>query len=92
MSLVNIDLYVKNGYNCLYYIDWAAFEEAMSRLAAAQYNITEFTERSFRGTLTSPRNNQIIQTTLPYDEGWKIYVDGQRVGIFQTLDALVAFR
>jgi len=92
MTLVNNDLYVKNGYDCLYYIDWAAFEDAMSRLAQVQYNIVEYTERSFKGTLTSPRDNQIIQTTLPFDEGWKIYVDGQKVEIFETLDALVAFR
>ena len=92
MSLVNNDLYVKNGYDCLFYIDWAAFEDAMSRLAVMQYNITEFTERSFKGNLNSPRDNQIIQTTLPYDEGWRIYVDGQRVEVFETLDALTAFR
>lgn len=92
MSLVNNDLYVKNGYDCLFYIDWADFEDAMSRLAVMQYNITEFTERSFKGNLNSPRDNQIIQTTLPYDEGWRIYVDGQRVEVFETLDALTAFR
>ena len=30
-------------------------------------------------------------TTIPYDEGWKVYVDGERVDIYKTCDALLAF-
>ncbi len=92
MTLAYNDLYVKDKYNSLYYIDMTAFEEAIAKLASLQYNITSYTERSFEGNLISPKDDQIIQTTIPYDEGWKIYVDGKRVEIFKTLDALIAFR
>ncbi len=92
MTLNYIDLYVKNGYNCFFYIDMEAFEAVMSTLSEMQYNIEEYTEHSFEGRLTSPRDNQIIQTSLPYDQGWKIYVDGERIDSFETLDALLAFR
>ncbi len=92
MTLAYTDLYVKNGYDCLYYIDMAAFRDVMSKLASVQYKITSYTERYFNGTVDSPKDNQIIQTTIPYDRGWKIYVDGKRVETFKTLDALIAFR
>lgn len=33
----------------------------------------------------------MIQTTIPYDEGWRVYVDGAEVETYKTLDALMAF-
>ena len=92
MSLASNDLYIKKDYNCLFYIDWEVFEDSMQRLASIQYDITDYTESSFKGTISTPKDNQNILTTLPYDEGWRVYVDGNRVEIFESLDALVAFK
>jgi uncharacterized membrane protein YfhO len=92
MSLASNDLYIKKDYNCLFYIDWAVFEDAMAKLATVQYDITDYTESSFKGTITTPKDDQNILTTLPYDEGWRVYVDGKRVEIFESLDALVSFK
>lgn len=92
MTLVSNDLYIKNGYDSIYYIDMAAFKNVMSRLSAVQYNIEKFTPDYFKGTLTSHKDAQIIQTTLPYDEGWNVYVDDDKVEVFETLDSLLAFR
>ena len=91
ITLTGKDMYVKNGYDCLYYIDWEVFEDVMAKLASVQYEITDYNDRSFEGTITTAKNNQTILTTLPYDEGWQVYVDGERVEIFKSLDALVAF-
>ena len=33
----------------------------------------------------------MILTTITYDEGWQVYVDGERTEIYRALDALVAF-
>jgi hypothetical protein len=32
-----------------------------------------------------------VQTTIPYDAGWIVTVDGVRTEIFETVDALLAF-
>ena len=81
--------------NCEYfwYIDRDVFEDAFSRLKALpQFNIDEnYKEDHLTGTITTDKENYMIQTTIPYDEGWNVYVDGQKVEIYQTLDALVAF-
>lgn len=84
-------LFIKSDRYLLYYIDMAAFKNAMSRLSLVQYKIDDFTDSHFTGSITSERNAQMIQTTLAYDEGWRVYVDGKRVKTFETLDALVAF-
>lgn len=92
LTLTGTDMYVKNGYDCLYYIDWAVFEDAMARLSKTQYQITDYTERSFKGTINASKDDQTILTTIPYDAGWRVYVDGERVDTFESLEALVSFK
>jgi len=91
ITLTGKDMYVKNGYDCLYYIDWEVFENAMAKLATVQYDITDYTDRYFNGTISTAKDNQTILTTIPYDEGWQVYVDGQKTETYEALDALVAF-
>lgn len=91
LSLQNNDLYIKKGYSMVYYIDWDVYTDAMTRLAQNQYQISDYSETSFNGTITTAKDGQTVLTTIPYDEGWQIYVDGEKVEIFETLDALIAF-
>ncbi len=85
------DLYIKKGCSMVYYIDEAVFADAMTRLAQCQYDITEFDDSHFKGTITTTNESQTILTTIPYDAVWQIYVDGEKVETFETLDALIAF-
>ncbi|MBE6531082.1 MAG: hypothetical protein E7679_03180 [Ruminococcaceae bacterium] len=93
LKLEKEKLYIVQDCSYFYYMDTAAFREAFTRLNAnPQYNISEdFTDSHLTGTITTAKSNQMIQTTIPYDEGWKIYVDGVRVDTYETLDALIAF-
>ena len=34
---------------------------------------------------------KLILTTIPYDEGWKVYVDGERVETVEAINALISF-
>ena len=79
------------GQECFYYIDWAVFEDAMARLAENQYQITEYTEHSFKGTYLSATTDDTVMTTLAFDKGWSVYVDGQRVDLKKALGSLIAF-
>lgn len=85
------DIYVKSDADCLYYLDMDAFEAAISKLAETQFEITEYTERDLNGTINTKDSDQVILTTIPYDEGWNIYVDGEKIEYYKTLDALIAF-
>ena len=33
----------------------------------------------------------MILTSLPYDKGWKVYLDGKKIDTYKALDGLVAF-
>ena len=87
----NFYTYPKDSY--VYYIDMDVFADAMTRLAAVQYEIdNNSTDSYLHGSVTTAAAEQLMFTSIPYDEGWKVYVDGERVEIFETADALMTFR
>ena len=83
--------YVKNNQYAFYYIDWEVFEDVMERLGQDQYQITEYTESSFNGTFTASREHELVMTTIPYDKGWKIIVDGEEVETVKALGSVISF-
>jgi uncharacterized membrane protein YfhO len=84
--------YTKLDPSFIYYVDVEAMNYAFSRIQANQLVINEdYKEDDIRGTITTNKNNQTVMTTIPYDEGWQIYVDGKKVEIKETLDALITF-
>ena len=92
LTLKSDTLYLDSGVNCFWYIDMAVFEDTMTRLGQNQFKIEEYTEHSFEGTYTASRADELVLTTLAYDNGWQVWVDGERVEITKALGALLAFR
>lgn len=92
MTLKDSNLYYLSNADWFYYIDWNAFENALSRLSADQFEIEKYSEESFLGTITTSRSDELILTTLAFDRGWKITVDGESVQPIKALGSLVAFR
>ncbi len=91
MYMKGTDLYYVSNHPTIYYLNTPVFEDAMSRLAADSYEITEHTEDSFLGTLTASREHELVMTTLAYDPGWVVTVDGQVVDTVKALGSTVAF-
>ena len=92
ITLGNGDLSLYTYYNNIWYIDQEAFDNAFTSLKnGPQFNVTEYTDNNLIGTVKTTNGTETIQTTIPYDEGWSVYVDGKKVEIFKTFDALMAF-
>ena len=91
LTLKGSDFYMKSGADCFWYIDMAVFKDAMARLGANQFQIEEYTEHSFEGTYTASRANDLVLTTIAYDNGWEVWVDGERVETEKALGALISF-
>ena len=86
------NLFVRNGIPSLYYLDFEVFEEVMNKLAQMQFKINDdYKETQLCGTFTSLNDDQTVLTTIPYDEGWHVKVDGEEVDIYKTAAALVTF-
>ncbi len=79
--------------NYFWYLDKNVFEDAFSKLKASpQFIIDEnYSEHHLTGKITTDSSDRMIQTSIPYDKGWQVYVDGEKVEIYETLNALMAF-
>ena len=91
MTLLDKNLYVANKSSSFYYIDYPVFEDAMARLSKDQLVVTDYTEDKISGTFTASKEKETVLTTLAFDKGWKIYVDGKEVEITKALGALISF-
>ena len=92
MTLTADVLYVTPEVSSIYYMDVELAESALDQLAEEQYMISEdWQEDHFVGTYTTQNDTTAVLTTLPYDEGWKIYVDGNESEYTNALDALISF-
>ena len=74
-----------------YALDEEVYERLISTLSAGGYEVTECREDFFSGSITVQEGYTTVLTTIPYDRGWRITVDGVEIEGYETLDALLAF-
>ncbi len=80
----NISLYA-------YGLDTAKFAEGYNKLKTGELAVTTFEDTHIVGTVYAPKGN-ILYTSIPYDEGWTVTVNGEKVNNAQLLkigDALL---
>jgi uncharacterized membrane protein YfhO len=84
-------LYTSQNY--LWYFTLEDYNEIFTKLKSnPQFEISESsTEDNLIGMISTQESDQMILTTIPYDKGWKVYVDGEAVETYETLNALMAF-
>ncbi len=86
------NLYVIPKDSYVYFIDMDVFADAMARLGQIQYEIdSASTDSHLTGTVTTAADRQLMFTSIPYDEGWNIYVDGEKAELYEANDSLISF-
>jgi hypothetical protein len=86
------EFYTKPDDAFVYYVDIELLEESIERIRANQLILDEeYEEDDLRGTLKTDNDNQTILTSIAYDEGWNVYVDGKRVDVKEACGALLSF-
>lgn len=84
-------LYISRASTYLfYYIDYEALNRAFDQLSYASMYVQEHGNDYLKGTIELPEGQELIFTSIPYDEGWKVYIDGEKVEYEQALGALIA--
>lgn len=84
-------LYIRSMPTYFYYLDEDAFRASMTELSKSPFVIDRYTEDSFYGTINIAEGDELVFTSIPYDEGWVIKLDGKRVETVEVLDALTGF-
>jgi len=79
-------MYIKEDDTYFYSFDSALFEEYADKLTNTQLNVTDHSETSLAGTVNGGENGTRILTTIPYDAGWQITIDGEVVECKKVLE------
>lgn len=78
------------GYIYIATLDEAAFTSAISTLKTGAMEFDECGEDHITGTVTAD-TNRVMFTSIPYDSGWSVYIDGEKVPTYSLGDALLCF-
>lgn len=70
------------------YIDEQKYESFIGKLKKNQMNIDEISGGHIKATVSIPDGKKLF-TTIPYDDGWKVYADGQKTEITKVADTFV---
>ncbi len=72
-----------------YSFDKQSFENTALELQKNSWNITSFEGDSVEGTVTAYNDDQLLFTTIPAQDGWKITVNGKQVETGTALNSLI---
>ena len=92
LTLLEEDVTLYNYFDYIWYLDDSTFQDAFARLRSnPQFVVEQTTEDRLTGRIETTKDGQMIQTTIPYDKGWKVFVDGVEIETYETMNALLAF-
>ena len=86
------NIYLASGCAFFWYFHEDVFREAIAELQGGSMEAYSERDDVVTGTITAAEDKTAVFTTIPYDEGWKVYVDGEETEIVCLMDALVGFR
>lgn len=84
-------IYIMRNTPYFYYLDQKVLDEVYEKLNSSAYNIEKCREHYFSGKIKIADGQNTVLTSIPYDKGWKVTANGEKVDTYQTLDALLAF-
>ncbi|MDD4772026.1 MAG: YfhO family protein [Eubacteriales bacterium] len=90
MTLNEENLYLASGVDYFYYLDRELFREILPLLQGGQLEIDSFKDTEITGKINVPAGMTTLFTSIPYDEGWRVYVDGVITETAASLDSLLS--
>lgn len=82
----------ETNYEAYYFyaLNMENFLEAYNTLSSDPMDIEIVNENHIKASVNNLNTNQLVFTSIPYDKGWKAYVDGQQVQPQKVMDSLMA--
>lgn len=84
-----INVTADSGMNLTAYIlDNDKFIQAYNKLNSESYQVESFSDTRFKGTINVSEDKTLL-FSIPFDDGWAVYVDGKRVTSYMWKKALL---
>ena len=71
-------------------MDDEKFEKVINALSESQLEVERYSESKLSGTVDAKKSG-VMFTSIPYDKGWKVKIDGEIVETYPIGDALLGF-
>ena len=87
VSYANVDF-------CVFAVNEEKFIEGYNKLQSGQLEYTKFEDTVIKGTFAAEKA-EILFTSIPYDIGWNVYIDGKKVSnedIVKISDSLLGVK
>lgn len=82
----------KRKYNpYVYYFNTDAYRDIFSQLQQNSLKIIKFKNHYLEGKANVTKENHYLFTTIPYDKGWTIHVDGKKIKYDKVFDTFIGF-
>ena len=76
----------------LYEFNDENFIKTINKLESEQLIINSIEKNTLVGTINVKSDNKYLFVSIPYDEGWKIYVDGKKVEYESLFDSFIGIK
>ncbi len=90
LTLTEDPIYVRNNQNYFFSLNTELFKTTFEEIAKSNLNITKFEEDYLEGTVTISEGQSLLYTSITFDEGWIIEVDGKRADLIKINDSQIA--
>lgn len=90
ITLKEDPIYVRTKQDYFFSLDVELFKTVFSELSKGNLDITKFDEDYIEGNITVAEDQSILYTSITFDEGWIVTVDGKEQELIKTNDSLLA--
>ena len=66
------------------------FEKAINALSESQLEVERYSESKISGSVNAKKSG-VMFTSIPFDKGWNVKIDGEKVDTYPIGDALLGF-
>ncbi|MBO4212590.1 MAG: YfhO family protein [Clostridia bacterium] len=86
LTLEANNLYITDDVPLFYYLDYETYRSVMTTLAKQSMAVdSDSTDSHITGKINVTETKTSIITSIPYDKGWNVKVDGKKVDIYGVL-------
>lgn len=89
LNCSNVDASASSFEIYAYTVNEDVFTSAYDMLNSGRLNVTDYNSTTINGEMTAGYDGYLY-TSIPYDDGWSVYIDGQKQKTFELGNAMLA--
>ena len=90
LTLKEDPIYIRIKQDYFFTMNVDLFKTVFTELSKGNLNITKFEDDYIEGDITVGEDQDLLFTTITFDEGWIVKVDGKEQDLIKTNDGLLA--